>query len=184
MKPYILRVIDRSFLSLKKLSITDFKVYLGDLYLLDYHHGLIKFDITPSQQIVIVGKYETSVGFLKFGVYSDDLHREFLLALANNHAVYEVDWTNQIKPRLITKYSLMSGSRVDSVAVNNFYIVVQAEANVTHSGSSFYTRYNTTWVFTRNSRTYSHAYVAIMHDSANTLIAFNMEHSIILSMDE
>lgn len=78
----------------------------------------------------------------------------------------------------------MSGSRVDSVAVNNFYVVVQAEANVSHSGSSFYTRYNTTWVFTRNSRTYSHAYVAIMHDSANTLVAFNMEHSIILSMDE
>lgn len=78
----------------------------------------------------------------------------------------------------------MSGSRVDSVHINNFYVVVQAEANVTNANSSYYTIYNTTWVFTRNSRTYSHAYVAIMHDSFNTLVAFNMEHSIILTMDE
>lgn len=78
----------------------------------------------------------------------------------------------------------MSGSRVDSVQVNNDYIVVQAEANVTSYNTSFYTRYNTTWVFTRNSRTYSHAYVAIMHDSSNTIAAFNMDHSIVLTIDE
>jgi hypothetical protein len=57
MKPFILKVIDRSFLGLDKLSITDFDLYLGDLYLLDYHKGLIKFDITPAQQIAITGKY-------------------------------------------------------------------------------------------------------------------------------
>lgn len=52
----------------------DFKVYLGDLYILDYYHGLSRFDITPSQQIVITGKY-IEPGYLKFGVYSDDLNR-------------------------------------------------------------------------------------------------------------
>ena len=88
LKPYILRVIDRSFLGQKQLSITDFKVYLGDMYILDYHQGLVRFDISPSQQIVITGRYRTDSGFLKFGVYSDDMNREFLLALANSHAVY------------------------------------------------------------------------------------------------
>lgn len=183
LKPYILRVVDRSFLGQKKLAITDFKIYLGDFYILDYFNGISRFDITPSQQILITGKYNEA-GYLKFGVYSDDLNREFLLALANHHAVYEIDWSSHSNPKLLTKYSLMSGSRVDSVQVNNFYVVVQAEANVSHGNSSFYTIYNTTWVFTRNSRTYSHAYVAIMHDSFNTFVAFNMEHSIILSMDE
>lgn len=74
MKPYILRVIDRSFLGQNKLAIMDFKVYLGDLYILDYYHGLSRFDITPSQQILITGKY-IEPGYLKFGVYSDDLNR-------------------------------------------------------------------------------------------------------------
>ena len=183
MKPYILRVLDRSFLGQTQLAITDFKVYLGDLYILDYHQGLIKFDITPSQQIVISGRYRTDSGFLKFGIYSDDLNHEFILALANSHAIYEIDWTNQISPKVITKYSLMSGSRVDSVQVNNKFVVVQAEANVT-SSHGFALIYNTTWVFSRNSRTFSHAYVAIPHDSYNTLVAFNMEFSYILTIDE
>jgi hypothetical protein len=73
MKPYVLRVMDRSFLGLKKLSITDFKLYLGDMYILDHHQGIIKFDITPSQHIVISGIYRTDSGFMKFGVYSNNL---------------------------------------------------------------------------------------------------------------
>lgn len=47
MKPWTIRVMDRSFLFQDKLSITDFEIYLGDIYILDYHSGVIKFDITP-----------------------------------------------------------------------------------------------------------------------------------------
>jgi hypothetical protein len=51
----------------------DFEVYLGDIYLLDYHSGVIKFDITPAQTIAIVGRYRTDSGFTKLGVYSNNL---------------------------------------------------------------------------------------------------------------
>jgi len=65
--------MDRSFLHQDKLSIMDFEVYLGDIYLLDYHSGVIKFDITPAQTIAIVGRYRTDSGFTKLGVYSNNL---------------------------------------------------------------------------------------------------------------
>jgi hypothetical protein len=65
--------MDRSFLGLKRLSIMDFKLYLGDMYILDYHQGLLRFDITAAQQILIGGWYRTDSGFLRFGVYSSNL---------------------------------------------------------------------------------------------------------------
>jgi hypothetical protein len=83
MKPWTIRVMDRSLLHQDKLSIEDFKVYLGDIYVLDYHSGVIRFDITLSQQIVITGRYRTDSGFNKMGVYSNNLDNEFLLVLAN-----------------------------------------------------------------------------------------------------
>jgi hypothetical protein len=89
------------------LSITDFKEYLGDLYILDYHKGVISFDITPSQNVVIKGRYRTDSGFQRMGIYSNNLADEVLLALANEHGIYEIDWTNMIRPTIIAKYSLM-----------------------------------------------------------------------------
>jgi hypothetical protein len=72
-RPWVIKVMDRSYLNLDKLSITDFQVYLGDIYILDYHSGVISFDITPSQNIVIKGKYRTDSGFRKLGVYSSNM---------------------------------------------------------------------------------------------------------------
>ena len=65
--------MDRSFLLQQHLSITDFEVYLGDIYILDYHSGVIKFDINQQQTIVIVGRYRTDSGFTKMGIYSNNL---------------------------------------------------------------------------------------------------------------
>lgn len=73
LKPWTIRVMDRSFLHQTKLSIMDFEVYLGDIYLLDYHSGVIKFDISTSQTIIITGRYRTDSGFTKLGVYSNNM---------------------------------------------------------------------------------------------------------------
>lgn len=87
-KPRTLKVMDRSFLHQDKLSITDFKLYMGNMYLLDYHSGVIVFDITPSQNILITGRYRTDSGFIRLGVYSSNLDNEVLFALATDHAIY------------------------------------------------------------------------------------------------
>jgi hypothetical protein len=72
-KPWAIKVMDRSFLHQDQLSITDFKVYLGDIYILDYHSGVISFDITPSQNLVIKGRYRTDSGFRRLAIYSNNL---------------------------------------------------------------------------------------------------------------
>jgi hypothetical protein len=118
MKPWTIRVMDRSFLHQDSLAITDFEVYLGDIYILDYHSGVIKFDINPQQTILIVGRYRTDSGFMKMGVYSNNLDNEFLLVLAHNHSIIEVDWSNQIKPQIVAKYSVPDNSWIVDMWVN------------------------------------------------------------------
>jgi hypothetical protein len=73
MKPWTIRVMDRSFLHQDKLSITDFEVYLGNIYILDFYSGVITFDITPQQTIQIDGRYRTDSGFTKMGIFSNNM---------------------------------------------------------------------------------------------------------------
>lgn len=68
----ILRVVDRSYLGLSVLAITDFKVYLGDIFVLDYGSGLIRLDITKGQHLTVFGHLRQE-GFRRFSVYSDNL---------------------------------------------------------------------------------------------------------------
>lgn len=73
MKPWTIHVMDRVFFHQDKLSLTDFQIYLGDIYLLDYHSGLIRVSLTPSQVVVIDARYRTDSGFTRFAVYSNNL---------------------------------------------------------------------------------------------------------------
>lgn len=127
------------------------------MYLLDYHSGVIIFDFTPHQQILITGRYRTDSGYLRMGVYSGNLDNEVLFALANHHSIYEVDFTNQLRPQIITKYSIMSNSTIHSVWINEEYVFAQISANVTNSTNGT-TWYNSSIVFSRNTRTYLNAY--------------------------
>lgn len=88
LKPRLLKVMDRSFLGQDKLALTDFKVYNGFLYALDYHSGMIMFDITTSQHIVIDYRYRTDSGYTRMGLYAGHLNNELIAVFANSHAIY------------------------------------------------------------------------------------------------
>lgn len=182
LKPWTIRVMDRSFLHQDKLSIMDFEVYLGDAYILDYHSGVIKFDITTSQTIVIAGRYRTDSGFTKLGVYSSNLGAECLLVLAHDHAIYELDWTDQIKPEIITKYSVPEGAWMHDLWVNEQYVVVQVTANLTDEKNST-VAYQSTYVFTRGSRTYLNAYIAIPHPNFHAFVDLQRDTNQLLAID-
>ena len=132
-RPLTLKIIDRSFLHQDKLSITDFKVYLGDTYLLDYHTGVIRFNLTRAQDILIRGRYRTNSGFAKLGVYSSNLDNNILLALATTHSIIEVDWSSTISPEIIAKYSLMDSTHLNSLWLDEEYIIAEIWANITHA---------------------------------------------------
>jgi hypothetical protein len=160
----------------------DFEVYLGDIYLLDYHSGVIKFDITLAQTIVIVGRYRTDSGFRKLGVYSSNMANEFLLVLAHDHAIFEVDWTNQLKPEIITKYSVPEGAWIHDLWVNEAYVIAQITANLTDA-KSVTVAYQSTYVFTRGSRTYLNAYAAIPHVNFHAFVDLNRDNSQMMTID-
>lgn len=65
----------------------DAEIYLDDIFVLDFDSGLFRLDILQSQRVAITGRYR-DYGFVKFGVYSDDLQDECIVALANRHSVY------------------------------------------------------------------------------------------------
>lgn len=182
MKPWTIRVMDRSFLHQDKLTITDFEVYLGDIYILDYFSGVIKFDISRQQTIIVVGRYRTDSGYTKMGVYSSNLDNEFLLVLAHNHTIMEIDWTNQIRPEIVTKYSIPDNSWIHDLWVNERYVVVQIAANLTNDKQQE-VEYQSTYVFTRGSRTYTNAYVAIPHVNFHAFVDMHRDNNQLLTID-
>jgi hypothetical protein len=107
MRPWTIKVMDRSLLGQDKLSIMDFKLYLGDMYILCFHSGVISFDLTPAQKIVIKGRYRTDSGYSKMAIYAGKLDHQILIALAYSHGIQEIDWTRQLAPKIIAKYSIM-----------------------------------------------------------------------------
>lgn len=69
------------------------KVYLEEIYILDQLKGVHRVYITGSEDLVYKGYYEAK-GFNRLAVYSPNLDNHIELAIANSHAVHEVDWTD------------------------------------------------------------------------------------------
>ncbi len=70
--PWIVEVIDRSFLRAKTLSITDIQIYLGEIFILDKKMGLYRVYINSEEDLKFNGYYEIK-GFDRFSVYSSNL---------------------------------------------------------------------------------------------------------------
>lgn len=106
-----------------------------------------------------------------------------LIALANNHAVHEVDWSNIRDPVLLTKYSLLEHSNVKQLIINDLFVVVQSSANATSSTKPNF-EIDYTWVFARNARTYTNAFAVVNHNSSKAVLEFNRENDKLLIADE
>lgn len=156
--PEILRVFDRSQLSLKQLNIADIHIYLGDIFILDYYTGLYRLDILRGQMIEVTGHYPAE-HYNKFSLYSDDLDAQLLIALSNDHAIYEIKLDSISEPYLVHKYTIPSHSRVHQISIDSQFLIVQASANV--SSGDKYIISNYTYIFTKGSRTYMNAYKVI-----------------------
>lgn len=84
LKPWVVSVIDRSFLKTSTLRATDIRVYLSEIYILDYSKGIHRVKINLQEELIYSGFFEAK-GFNRFAVYSNNLDDRFELALANNH---------------------------------------------------------------------------------------------------
>jgi hypothetical protein len=180
--PWIIKVIDRSFVSQESLAIADLRIYKQDVYLLDAKKGLYRFDFSRGMDIILTGIYRANQGFTKVAVYQSTLDGRELIALANSHAVYEIDWTNPSKPQEAGKYSLLHGSYVRSLWLNEDFVIVQASANVTYGAGFMINNY--TWVLDRGDRTYGTAFKVVDHKHWNAFTHFNRRDNQLMIADE
>jgi hypothetical protein len=105
-----------------------------------------------------------------------------LIALANAHAVYEIDWSNIRDPVMVNKYSLMEHSHVKQLIINDQFMVVQSAANGTNSTHPLF-EIDYTWIFSRGARTYTNAYSVINHNSSKAELEFNKYNDRLLVAD-
>jgi hypothetical protein len=59
------------------------------------------------------------------------MDNECILVLAHDHAIFEIDWSDQIRPEIITKYSIPEGAVIHDIWANEQYVVTQLTANLT-----------------------------------------------------
>lgn len=177
LKPWIVGIIDRTFLGVPRLWISEVIVYLDEIYILDQLKGVHRVYISGSEDILYQGCYEAK-GFTRLAVFSPNLDNHIELALANTHAVHEVDWTDLEDPRLLNKYSLLPDSEVRQVFLNDRFVFVRSKAL---NGDKVY---NYTWTFTRGDRTFTRAFTVMSHSDANTFVDFNPEMSYLMVVAE
>ncbi len=94
----------------------------------------------------------------------------------------EIDWTNQIRPEIVTKYSIPDNSWIHDLWVNERYVAVQIAANLTNEKQQS-VEYQSTYVFTRGSRTYTNAYVAIPHVNFHAFVDMHRDNNQLLTID-
>lgn len=46
------------------------------------------------------------------------------MAIANSHAVHEIDWEDPNNPDVVTKYSLISNTRITTLSLNLNFVIV------------------------------------------------------------
>jgi hypothetical protein len=110
------------------------------------------------------------------------MDNEFLLVLAHDHAIFEVDWSNQIAPEIVAKYSIPDGAWIHDLWVNEQYVVVQLSANLTDE-KSVPQPTQSTYVFNRGTRTYLNAFAAVPHATFQAFVDFNRLTSQLLTID-
>lgn len=74
--PWVIEVLDRSFLKTKSLKIVDVHAYLDEIYILDIKKGIYRIRINDQEDLLLKGFYEGK-GFTKFNVYSNNLDDKF-----------------------------------------------------------------------------------------------------------
>ena len=95
-----------------------------------------------------------------------------MIVLAHNHTVMEIDWSNQIRPQIVTKYSIPDNSFIHDLWVNEQHVILQFTANLTSDNGDI-KEYHSTYVMGRGSRTYTNAYIALPHTQRAAFVDLN-----------
>jgi hypothetical protein len=108
------------------LSILDYQIHNNFIYLLIKDEGLYQIQLTPTQRLQRTAYFTIKMNVNRFRVeqngFNDDLH----VVVSNNNTIYQYEWDVLNDPLLITKYTLMTGSTVEEIYIDEGLIIVQA----------------------------------------------------------
>lgn len=156
LKPYLLDVIDHTVLGGSSLSIADFTVYDGFLYVLAYGKGLYELVLTPNQRVEIRSFFEIRMDVNRFAInrlgFNDDLNVVF----SNGNNLYQYDWIIGKPPVLTNKYGLMPNSEVENLFIDEQFIVLSARAY--YHDEFIDAQYRHIWVFTPRTTSWTNAF--------------------------
>lgn len=150
--PQIIDVIDYTFIGEKTLSIVDYQVVFGQLYLLAYNKGLFEIVIAPNGIVYTRNFFEIKMDMYRFKVdrigFNDDLY----IVLTNGNQIYTYEWDVINPPKLIQKYGLMAGAYIEQLVCDTEFIIITARSVVDGEVQRKH------WIFSRSSSSYTHAF--------------------------
>lgn len=124
--PQILDVIDYTFIGEKSLSIVDYQVIWGNIYMLAYNKGLYEIVISPNGRLYTRNFFEIKMDMYRFKVDRIGFNDDIYLVLTNGNQIYSYEWDNINPPKLIQKYGLMSGAYVEQLVCNTEFVIITA----------------------------------------------------------
>jgi hypothetical protein len=87
--PQLLDVIDHTFFEMEKLSIADYQIHMGLIYILAYNRGIYQLRLNRDQYIQIRSFLPLKQDFYRFRVdqlgFNDDLN----VVVSNGNMIYQ-----------------------------------------------------------------------------------------------
>ncbi len=128
LKPQLLDVIDNTFLEIDKLSIADFQINMGLIYILAYNKGIYEIRLTRDQHLVIRSILRIQLDLNRFRVdqlgFNDDLN----VVATNGNTIYQFEWDLARPPTLTAKYTLIPNSQVNQIFVDYNFVIASVES--------------------------------------------------------
>lgn len=128
LRPQLLDVIDNTFLELDKLSIADFQINMGLIYILAYNKGIYEIRLTRDQHLVIRSILKIQNDIDRFRVdqlgFNDDLN----VVATNGNTIYQFEWDLARPPTLTAKYTLIPNSKVNQIFVDYNFVVASVDS--------------------------------------------------------
>lgn len=113
MQIQIFDVIDHTLLNLPTLAIMDYQIHMNFIYLLVRDTGVYQIQFSSSQRLIRTSYFPIKMNINRFRIeqngFNDDLH----VVLSNDNTIYQYQWDVLAHPVLVTKYTLMGGSKVE-----------------------------------------------------------------------
>ena len=151
-RPQLLDVIDHTFFELEKLSIADYQIHMGLIYILAYNKAIYELRITRDQHIQIRSIFPIQLDVTKFRVdqlgFNDDLN----VVVTNGNTIYQFEWDVTTPATLVAKYTLIPNSEVKQIFVDYNYVIAAVDSVLNDE------LVRRTWVFTRRTLSYLNAY--------------------------